>query len=276
LHAKLQTWLSKRGESIGTLKAAVQTPFGEAGAPISAAQMVKVYTAPVTAGGYHGLYLTVAFAETPGRSTHELLAALLNQLVLAIEVSNSRDAIELLRSRAAMRLLEPEFTSFPELRRHSEAVAARVAAFAQFLDLMPHEVEAATLGALVHDVGLRVMDYDRLYMKREVTAAEIAYLRQHVYVSASMVEPILGHDIARIVLCHHERVDGAGYPNELQGEDIPLASRIIQICDTYATVTMPSSYQKTMTHAEAMALVTRGAGGQFDAGLVGKFVEMMK
>ena len=191
-------------------------------------------------------------------------------------MSNSRDAVELLRSRAAARLLEPEFTSFPELRRHSEAVAARAAAFAQYLDLMPQEVEAVTLAALVHDVGLRVLDYERLYTKRDLSSAEIAFLRQHVYVSAAMVEPILGHEVARIVLCHHERVDGAGYPNELQGEDIPLGSRIIQICDAYATVTMPSSYQKTMTHAEAMALITRGAGGQFDGGLVGKFVEMMK
>jgi HD-GYP domain-containing protein (c-di-GMP phosphodiesterase class II) len=276
LQAKLQAWLSKRGESAGAIKPVVQTPFGEAGAAISAAQLQKVYTAPVTVSGYRGLYLTVAFSEAPGRSTHELLAALLNQLQLAIEVSNSRDAAELVRSRAAGKLLEPDFTSFPELRRHSDAVAGLAARFAQCLDLSPPDVETVTLTALVHDVGMRVLDYDRLYTKRDVTAEEIAYLRQHVFLSAAMAEPLLGHEIARAVLCHHERVDGHGYPNELQGDDIPLASRILQIVDAYVTITDPTSYHRTETHGEAMSTISRGAGAQFDAALVAKFVEMMR
>ena len=275
LEAKLQAWLAKRGEPGGSFRAAVQTPFGEAGAPINASQMQKVYTAPVNAAGHRGLYLTVAFAETPGRSTHDLLAALLYQLQLAIEVANSRDAVEQMRVHVAARLVEPEFTSYPELKKHSEEVAARCAAFAQFLDLMPAEVETVTLTALVHDVGFRLLDYDRLYTKRDITADELALLREHVAVSAAMVEPLLGEEIARAVLCHHERVDGNGYPNELRGDQIPLPSRILQIVDAYATITDPQGYQKTQTHDEAMATIRRGAGAQFDASLVEKFLEMM-
>jgi HD-GYP domain-containing protein (c-di-GMP phosphodiesterase class II) len=276
IRAKLNAWLAKRGEAIGVFNAAVQTPLGETGTPISAAQLQKVYTAPVNAAGYRGLYLTVAFADTPARSTHELLAALLNQLQLAIEVSNSREELDQIRKSAAAKLLDSDFNRYPELRHHSDAVASLVSAFSQFLDLTPQEVETVTLTALVHDVGLRVLDYERLYTKRDISANELELLRQHVTVGAAMVEPFLGPEIARAVLCHHERVDGSGYPNELSGENIPLPSRIVQICDAFVTITDPTSYHRTMTAEEAVATITRGAGAQFDARLVAKFAEMMK
>jgi HD-GYP domain-containing protein (c-di-GMP phosphodiesterase class II) len=276
LRAKLDAWLSKRGESVGVLRPLVQTPMGEAGDPITASQLQKVYTAPVNAAGYRGVYLTVAFGETPSRSTHELMAALLNQLQQALEVSNSRDELEQIRKCAARKLLDSDFNGYPELSHHSDEVASLASALAQYLDLTPQEVETVTLTALVHDVGLRVLDYERLYTKRDISANELELLRQHVTVGAAMVEPFLGQEIARAVLCHHERVDGSGYPNELSGEEIPLSSRIVQICDAYVTITDPTSYHRTMTREDAVATITRGAGAQFDAGLVAKFAEMMK
>jgi HD-GYP domain-containing protein (c-di-GMP phosphodiesterase class II) len=275
LGTKLQAWLSKRGETVGPMKTSVQTPFGAAGAPFAAAQLQKVYTAPVTASGFRGVYLTVAFGETPERSTHELLASLLSQLQLALEVSGARDALEQIRARAADQLLEPPFTKYPALKRHSEAVAARCAAFAQYLDLSAAEVETVTLTALVHDVGMRMLDYDRLYQKQGLSDEELALLREHVIVGAAMVEPVLGSEIARAVLCHHERVDGRGYPHELHGEEIPMASRIVQICDAYVAIVDPDTYQPVEPHANALAAIARGAGAQFDSVLAGKFAEMM-
>jgi hypothetical protein len=276
LRTKLATWLEKRNESIGPVKAAVHTPFGVAGAPISGAQLQKVYTAELHTTGYRGMYLTVAFSESPGRSTHELLAAMLSQLQLAIEVTHSRELLEYTRARVAGRLLEPEFENYPELRKHCENVAARAAAFAQFLDLSAHEVEVVTLAALVHDVGLRVLEYEKLYTKADPSAEELAVMKNHVLVSAAMAEPVLGHEIARAVLCHHERYDGGGYPNALKGDEIPLAARILQISDVFVTVTDPESYRPTMSHSEAVTMIKRGAGAQFDKSLVEKFVEMMQ
>ena len=90
---------------------------------------------------------------------------------------------------------------------------------------------------------MRLLDYEKLYRKRDLTADEMSILREHVAVSAVLVEPILGGEVARIVLCHHERVDGRGYPNELHGDDIPLLARVLQICDAYETMTSPDSYE---------------------------------
>ena len=123
---------------------------------------------------------------------------------------------------------------------------------------------------------MRLLDYDKLYRKRDISNDEMQILHEHVAVSAVLVEPILGAEIARIVLCHHERVDGRGYPNELHGDDIPLLSRVLQLCDAYETIIAPESYEAPQTHESAMAIVARGAGSQFDGELARRFAEMMR
>jgi HD domain/GAF domain len=275
LQSKLNVWLTKRGEAGGFVRTNVTTPFGTASPPIAAAQLQKVFTAPVVAGALRGLYLTAGFAAPPDRNTHELLAAFHGQLQLTIEHSMGRGAVLAVRARAAARLVEPDFAKFPELRRHSEAVAARAEAFAKFLALSPADVENARLAALVHDCGMRLLDYERLYRKPDVSSDEMSILREHVAVSAVLVEPVLGGELARIVLCHHERADGRGYPNELHGDDIPLLSRVLQLCDAYETMVAPDSYAPPQPHESAMTNIARGAGSQFDDELARRFAEMM-
>src|ERR1051325_1338478 len=276
LQSKLNIWLTKRGEAGGFVKTNVATPLGTAAPPISAAQLQKVFTAPVVAGALRGLYLTVGFSDAPGRAAHELLAAFHGQLQLAIEHSMNRGAVQGIRARIAGKLLEPDFAKFPELRRHSEAVAARAEAFARFLALSPAEIENVWLAALVHDCGMRLLDYEKLYRKRDLSPDEMQILREHVAIGAVLVEPILGAEVARIVLCHHERVDGHGYPNELHGDDVPLLSRVIQLCDAYETIIAPDGYEPPQPHEAAMQIIARGAGTQFDAELARRFAEMMR
>jgi hypothetical protein len=276
LQSKLNIWLTKRGEGGGFVRTNVTTPFGTTAPPIAAAQLQKVFTAPVVAGSMRGLYLTVGFGAPPDRTTHELLAAFHGQLQLAIEHSMGRGAVQAIRARVAEKLLEPDFAKVPELRRHSEAVAARAEAFARFLALSPAEVENVRLAAIVHDCGMRLLDYDKLYRKRDLSNDEMQILQEHVAVSAVLVEPLLGAEIARIVLCHHERVDGRGYPNQLHGDDIPLLSRVLQLCDAYETMIAPESYEAPQTQESAMAIVARGAGSQFDGELARRFAELMR
>jgi hypothetical protein len=276
LQSKLNVWLSKRGESGGAVRTSVLTPFGTSAPPVGAGDLQKVFTAPVTIGALHGLYLTVAFGGIPDRSAHELMAVLHAHLQLVIEQSLQRGAAASLQLRIAGKLVEPDFAKYPDLRRHSDAVSALCESFGRHLAITPAEAEAARIVGLVHDVGMRLLDYDRLYRKRDLTQEELGFLREHPSVGAAMVEPLLGVEIAQAVLCHHERVDGRGYPNELHGEEIPLLSRIVQICDAWVAMTDPATYQAPESRDNALSTMVRGAGSQFDAGLATRFVDMMR
>ncbi|HEY8133940.1 MAG TPA: HD domain-containing phosphohydrolase, partial [Thermoanaerobaculia bacterium] len=259
LHSKLNAWLTKRGESAATLRTRVQTPFGTTGSAIREEDIKKIFTAPITAGSIRNLYLSVAFATDPERSIHELLAAFHRQLQLAIEQSISRRQALATRLRIAEKVVEPDFARFPELRRHSNAVIARVDAFARFLALSPAEIDTTKIVALVHDCGMRLLDYDRLYRKWDLSPDDLNILREHPVVGAAVVDPLLGPEIARAVLCHHERWDGRGYPSELSGGEIPLTSRIVQICDVYEAMTSMDNYQPPQPHDTAMSVIARDA-----------------
>ena len=276
LQSKLNLWLTKRGEGGGFVRTNINLPFGAQDAQITAAQIQKVFTAPITAGSLRGLYLTVVFAATPDRGAHELLAAFHKQLQTAIEYSMERGTLQSTRSRIADALVEPDFTKYPELRRHTDSVTARVEAFTRFLSLSPADAETARIVAIVHDAGMRLLEYERLYRKKDLTADELSILKEHAVVGASIVEPLLGNEIARAVLCHHERWDGHGYPNEVHGTDIPLAARIVQICDVYETMIAADSYAPAEPLEVAAAKIARAAGTQFDPDLAQKFVDMLR
>jgi hypothetical protein len=276
LQSKLNVWLTKRGEGGGFVRTSVSTPFGTASPAITAAEIQKVLTAPLHVGSMRGLYLTAAFAGTPDRVTHELLAVLHNHLQLILEQSLVRAAAASSRARMAEWLVEPDFARFPELRRHSDVVARLCQSFARHLGWPDAEVEEARVLGLVHDCGMRLLDYARLYRKRDLSAEELAFLREHSHVGAAIVEPFLGPGIARAVLCHHERFDGSGYPNELQGEEIPLLSRLLQICDAWAAMTDPDSYQNATSRETSISSLRQAAGTQFDPELTGRFIEMIR
>ncbi len=276
LQSKLNVWLTKKGEQGGYIQTSVLTPFGTSAPSIGAAEIQKVFTAPLTVLSLKGLYLTVAFGANPDRVAHELLGVMHGHLQLVLEQSLQRNALGSLRSRIAEKLVEPALTKYPQLRRHSALVAKLSESFARHLGLAPAEVETVRIVALVHDAGLRLLDYERLYRKRDLTQEELGFLREHPSVGAALVEPLLGPEIAYAVLCHHERADGSGYPNNLSGDEVPFVSRIVQLCDAWIAMTDPESYQPPESVEAARAAITRAAGSQFDAELAAKFLTAMR
>ncbi|HVG22545.1 MAG TPA: HD domain-containing phosphohydrolase [Thermoanaerobaculia bacterium] len=276
LQSKLNVWLTKRGEGGGFVRTALVTPFGTSGPPITAADVQKVFTAPLTVGSLRGLYLTVAFTGNPERVAHELLGVLHTHLQLVIEQSMQRGSAAANRARIAEKLVEPDFAQCPALRRHTELVSRLSESFARHLGWPAAEVENARILALVHDCGLRLLDYERLYRKHDLGSEEMSFLREHPNVGAALVEPLLGAELARAVLCHHERVDGRGYPNELHGDEIPLLARALQLCDAWAAMTDPESYQPPASRDAALSTLTNAAGSQFDAELTPRFLDMLR
>ena len=160
-----------------------------------------------------------------------------------------------------------------ETRGHSVRVATHSLDMARMLGIETEE-ELLTVyrGALMHDVG-KIGVPDAILLKpAKLTEEEWEFMRRH---------PALGYRIlaqvpylrpaAKIVLAHHERWDGDGYPRRLKGEDIPLGARIFAICDTYDAIISDRPYRKGQSPDAALAEILRCAGSQFDPKVVEAF-----
>ncbi|HEX7151898.1 MAG TPA: HD domain-containing phosphohydrolase [Thermoanaerobaculia bacterium] len=272
LQQHIRGWLARMGQENTTMRPQLIYPFGVQVVPVTAAGISTILSAPVNPQSVEGLVLTVAFERTPEAQAQRALHIFLRQIEQSVEnaiaATHSRNDRQLL----AERLLEPDFQRYPDLAEHCRQVSVISARFAKILDLPATQIETVRLAALVHDVGLRLLDYERLYKRPSLTADELRGLAEHPVVGAALVEPLLGSDVAQAVLRHHERVDGKGYPSRLTGAQIPLAARILQIADAWVAMTARSTYQIPITRDDAIHRLTQGAGTQFDAVLLERFV----
>ena len=156
---------------------------------------------------------------------------------------------------------------------HSQRVANYMLRLARELGITdPDELEAIWRGALLHDVG-KIGIPDRVLLKPgPLTAAEWDVMRTHPEVGARMITKIdFLRQSAEIVLAHHERYDGSGYPHGLSGDRIPLGARMFAVIDVYDALTTERSYHSPRSHAEALRTLREGSGGHFDPAIVVAF-----
>ncbi|HVM56169.1 MAG TPA: HD-GYP domain-containing protein [Gaiellaceae bacterium] len=149
---------------------------------------------------------------------------------------------------------------------HSRDVVSLTLAVADELGLSARDRRDAEFAALLHDVGkIRIPD-EILNKPGPLTTEERAVIETHTIEGQRMLEQVGGllGRVGRIVRSCHERWDGAGYPDGLAGEEIPLAARIICACDAFNAMTTDRPYRRALAHAVAVAEIAEGAGGQFD------------
>jgi putative nucleotidyltransferase with HDIG domain len=157
--------------------------------------------------------------------------------------------------------------------RHSAAVARYARRIAEAAGCPEIQQQLVHTAGLYHDVG-KVMFADRMFKAGKLTDEEWEIVKRHPERGAELVGHLPNHaDVAEIILAHHERIDGRGYPRGLVGEDIPLLSRMISIADTYDVMTGRDSYRAPVTSEEAIAELRRVSGSQLDAELVEVFIE---
>jgi len=157
--------------------------------------------------------------------------------------------------------------------RHSAAVARYARRIAQAAGCTEAEQRLVHTAGLYHDVG-KVMFADRMFKAGKLTDEEWEIVKRHPERGAELVGHLPNHaEVAAIILAHHERIDGKGYPRGLSGEEIPRLSRMISIADTYDVMTGRDSYRSPVSSAEAIAELRRVSGSQLDGELVELFVE---
>ncbi len=160
--------------------------------------------------------------------------------------------------------------------RHSAAVARYSREVAHMLGLSEREQELIHTAALLHDIGKFILPDSILFADRKLTDEEWELIKLHPEHGARLVERIEGYGpVAEIVMHHHERFSGGGYPAGIAGDAIPLGSRIIAAADTYDVMTSRDSYRRPVSSEAALAELRRVAGMQLDPAVVETFERMI-
>jgi putative nucleotidyltransferase with HDIG domain len=161
--------------------------------------------------------------------------------------------------------------------RHSAAVARYAREVARMLELSEREQDLIHTAALLHDIGKFIFPDSILLADRKLTDEEWETVKLHPEQGAKLVRRIEGYGpVADIIISHHERVDGKGYPHGVAGEEIPLGSRIISVCDTYDVMTSRDSYRRPVSTEAAIVELRRVSGTQLDPHVVERFIEMIE
>jgi putative nucleotidyltransferase with HDIG domain len=161
--------------------------------------------------------------------------------------------------------------------RHSAAVARYSRAIAQRAGFSRQEEELVHIAALLHDIGKFILPDRILKANVPLTDEDWMLIKRHPQQGARVVSSLDGYGpVADIILAHHERIDGKGYPRGLSGDEIPELARIISVADTYDVMTARDSYRTPMSSYDAIVELRRVADKQLDQRFVEVFIELLE
>ncbi len=222
--------------------------------------------------------LAIGYEEEREFAPEELarLERLARQAALAIRSARQRETLSRFAYETAIALTEAIESRDPYTGGHCHRLSAWAVAVAQRLGLPDPDVESIRLGAILHDVGKIVVPDVVLMKPGKLTPVEFAAVKQHCYSGGQICKrvPFL-RDAYPIVYHHHERYDGSGYPDGLEGEEIPLGARIVAVADAYDAMTTDRPYRQALPGPEAQAILERGAGKQWDPHVVDVVLELI-
>ncbi len=177
--------------------------------------------------------------------------------------------------RAAEASLAGVISPLPHYRgKPSSLIAAIAVSMARELGLPPSEVERIRVASLLHDIGKVGVPEQILEKPGPLDTEEWQSVVQHPQIGQVIIDEVAAlQDAGAIILHHHERFSGHGYPHGLHGTEIPLGARIVAIADAYDAMVHDRPYKRAISHADAVAELRRFAGPQFDPSLVELFCD---
>ncbi len=159
---------------------------------------------------------------------------------------------------------------------HIRRVQVYATGIARGLGMSDTEIQGVKTAALLHDIGKLAVPEHILSKPGPLTQEEFQKIRVHPQVGAEIISAVpFPYPVAPLILSHHERWDGKGYPQGLKAEEIPLGARILSVVDYFDALTSDRPYHKAMTHEAALALLQQEAGRALDPTVVVMFIKML-
>jgi HD-GYP domain-containing protein (c-di-GMP phosphodiesterase class II) len=160
---------------------------------------------------------------------------------------------------------------------HARSITDMSADVGRRLGMREDEIRDLKLGALLHDIGKIGVPTEILSKPGPLTDDEFEVMKEHTVIGERIIADVeFLQGVRPLVLHEHERWDGAGYPHQLKGEEIPLGARIIFVCDSWHAMTSDRPYRQALPDEEALRRLRSGAGTQFDPAVVDAFCELME
>jgi diguanylate cyclase (GGDEF)-like protein/putative nucleotidyltransferase with HDIG domain len=233
---------------------------------LAGAGLAALATAASSRGSFGWLALLAVPLYLVFRSYHTVVGRLRE------EQDETRRAMEvqLATTEALALAIEAKAGSTPE---HVQSIQQYAAMLADGAGLSDAEVQGVRTAALLHDIGNMAVPEHILAKPVPLTPEEFERIKNHPRIGAEILRSVpFGAPVADLVLSHHERWDGLGYPSGLRGEEIPLGARILAIADCYSTMQSDRPYRPARSETAAIAELREQAGTAFDPALVDLFI----
>jgi response regulator RpfG family c-di-GMP phosphodiesterase len=199
-----------------------------------------------------------------GEEDMESVISVANTAAMAIENTRLHDTVLDAYKDTVSALAAAIDAKDSHMRGHSQRVMEYSLKAGAALFFSPEEMETLEYGSVLHDIGKIAIDSSILNKPGPLTAGEWEIMHAHPVIGAELLKEIpFLEEASELVLYHHERYDGTGYPNGLRGEDIPMGSRIIAVADAFDTMTVDSSYRGAISVDKAIKELNDCAGSQF-------------
>lgn len=166
--------------------------------------------------------------------------------------------------------------SSPWTANHSKRVASLATAIGRVFGLTLEQLGTLCCAAFLHDIGKVGVSTNILDKPGRLNRSELSCMEAHPEKGARILEPLTAYaPVVPIVLQHHERLDGTGYPNRLSGDEICVGARILAVADVYDALVSERPYRTPWDHRRAMGFIREGREGLFDTTVVEAFLDMM-
>jgi putative nucleotidyltransferase with HDIG domain len=163
----------------------------------------------------------------------------------------------------------------PYTRQHSNRVTSIAIVIGKELGCTSEELDILNVAGHLHDIGKIGIRDDILLKPGRLTPEEFEKIKEHPVIGANIVKQLgQWNREMQVIRCHHERYDGAGYPDGLKGEEIPLLGRILAVADVYDAVASDRAYRKRMEEKKILKIINEGSGSQFDTQVVKAFLKV--